>query len=138
MDPIVIDLRPTPAEQIGKDKAHAALAEFFNARPPGPFHGTAWMGNGYLEASVFNNRVHLSAVFVLPELRGQKLGSTYLKEFLEVVDKHGAEVECSVKPFGEQVKETKKGVRELTKWYKTRGFQPVPKYLNRLLRPAAV
>lgn len=136
MTNFVINLTPNVAQQISKDKAHAALAEFFNARPPGPLPRTAWMGQGYIEATVFNNRVHLSAVFVIPDQRGKKLGSAYLQEFLDVVDKHGAEVDCSVKPFGDQVAATQKGVRELTKWYKSRGFKAVPKRIGQLLRPA--
>lgn len=135
-EPVRVSLRRSPEQQLLLDKAHAALKEFFETRPPGPLPRTAWMGNGYLEASVFNGRVRLSAIFVLPELRGQRLGADYLKQFLDTVDRHGVEVECSVDPFGVQVPETKKGVRELTKWYRKNGFAPVPDTKRRLVRPA--
>lgn len=137
MTDYVVDLTPTEAQRVNANKARAALAEFFEARPPGPLYRTAWMGDGYIEASLFNNRAHLSAVFVLPDVRGRKLGSSYLDSFLAIMDKHGAEVECSVKPFGDQVAATRKGVRELTKWYKSRGFVSTPNRSSLLYRPAA-
>ena len=137
MEDIVIDLTPTAEQKQSRERAEAALKEFFESRHPGPFHGTAWMGDGYIEASVFNNRIHLSAVFVLPDKRGTRLGSDYLRQFLALADKHAVEVECSVKPFGVQDPRTKKGVRELQQWYKRYGFQPVKNRINYLLRPAA-
>jgi ribosomal protein S18 acetylase RimI-like enzyme len=137
METIHISLEPSPEQRILKDKAQAALAEFVKGKPGGPFPRTVWMGEGYIELMVFNNRLHLAAIFVQPDLRGNKLASRYLTELLEVADKHGAEIECSVKPFGAQVPETMMGVRELTKWYRSKGFQPVQRRKNFLLRPAS-
>jgi GNAT superfamily N-acetyltransferase len=134
---ITISLVPSPTQQKSRAKAESALEEFFKGKPAGPLPRTAWMGDGYIEARVFNNRVHLSAVFVIPEKRGQKLGQAYLKDFLSVADKHGAEVECLVKPFGDQMPNAIMGsVRELTKWYKRERFKPVPNRKNFLLRSA--
>jgi ribosomal protein S18 acetylase RimI-like enzyme len=138
MDTICISLTPSAEEQVRKTKAQAALEEFVKGKPGGPVPRSVWMGDGYIELMVFNNRLHLAAIFVMPELRGNKLASFYLKELLDVVDKHGAEVECSVKPFGAQLPETKMGVRELTKWYRSKGFEPVPKRKNYLLRQAKI
>jgi GNAT superfamily N-acetyltransferase len=134
---IRVSLCRSPEQQLLLDKAHGALREFFTSRPAGPIPRSAWMGDGYIEASVFNNRVRLSAIFVMPELRGRHLGSEYLKAFLEVIDRHGVEVEGTVAPFGDKVPETKKGVRELTKWYKAYGFVPVKGRKGYMVRPAA-
>lgn len=131
-----VSLRRSPEQQLSLDKAHEALREFFTSRPAGPIPRSAWMGDGYVEASVFNCRMRLSAIFVMPDMRGRRLGSEYLKAFLEVIDRHGVEVECSVMPFGEQLPETKKGVRELTKWYKAYGFVQVQGRKGYMVRPA--
>lgn len=130
-----VSIRRSSKEQRLSDQAHATLHEFFSRYPAGPVRNSAWMGDGYIEASVFNNRIRLSAVFVMPENRGNHLGSAYLQAFLAVVDEHGVEVECTVAPFGIQVPGTKKGVRELTKWYKSLGFEVVPNRPGRLVRP---
>ncbi len=133
---ITISLVGTPEDQQRRAKAQAAIDEFVNGKHAGPVPWSVWMGEGYIELRVFNNRVHLGAVFVLQEKRRQNLGSAYLKQLLDVADKHGAEVECSVKPFGLHMPESKMGVNDLKQWYKRHGFQSVPKRLNYLLRPA--
>jgi GNAT superfamily N-acetyltransferase len=131
-----ISLIGTPEAQERRAKAQAAVDEFVKDKPSGPVLKSVWLGEGYIELAAFNNRVHLSAVYVVPEQRRKTLGSAYLKQLLDIVDKHGAEVQCRVEPFGPQSPESKMGLRELAQWYKRHGFKTVPGRHHFLLRPA--
>ena len=134
---IVINLsNNTPEKAEAERRARAALAELFDGKPNGPVPRSVWMGDGYLEAYVFNRRLHLSAVFVLHEKRAGGLGTEYLRAVLAAADKHGSEVECSVEAFGDNSDKSRLTNRQLTAWYKRHGFVPVPNRKNFMVRPA--
>ena len=110
-----------------RSRLEAALSEYVADKPAGPVPRSVWLGDGYIELFLFNEAVHLAAVFVDPALRHQGHGSRYLRELLEIADKHQVPVECTVKPFGAQEPRTKMGTRDLKAWYKRHGFVQVPK-----------
>ena len=122
------------AKTAERERVDQAITEYVAGKPGGPVPRSVWLGEGYLELFPFNGAVHLAAVFVAIEARRKGLGSRYLKELLEVADKHKVKVECSVKPFGLQDPLTKMGVNQLKAWYKRHGFKPVPKRQHSLIR----
>jgi GNAT superfamily N-acetyltransferase len=135
---VALDLSAnTPEKAEAQRRAQAALDEFFAGKPDGPVPRSVWLGDGYVEAYLFNRRLHLAAVFVMPENRLTGLGGKYLHSVLEAADKHGSEVECSVEAFGDNSDKSRLTNRQLMAWYKRHGFVPVPNRKNFLVRPAA-
>jgi GNAT superfamily N-acetyltransferase len=136
---VVLDLSAnTSAKAEAERRAKAALEEFVAGKPAGPVPRSVWLGDGYVEAYVFNRRLHLSAVFVMPERRKTGLGTEYLRAVLEAADRHGSAVECSVVAFGDNSDKSRLTNRQLTAWYKRHGFVPVPDRKDFLVRPATV
>lgn len=131
-----ISLVPNPEQKLRLERAETALMEYTKGKPSGPLRNTVWRGDGYVELYCFNNRLHLAAIFVMPENRRTGLGTQYLTELLAIADKNGAELECSVVPFGAADSGVKMGVAALTKWYRKHGFSPAPKRKNLLIRQA--
>lgn len=126
------------ANGAGTAKATRAITEFCENKPAGPLPYSVWMGEGYLELKVFDNRIHLGGIFVNVDKRGVGLATQYLQAFLDIVDKHNAEVACLVAPFGVQPPGAKVGVRQLKAWYKKFGFKPVPGQRSVMRRPPQV
>ena len=133
--PIVLSLRAnTPEKAEEERRALAAVATFAKGKHPGPLPRTYWMGDGYLELYVFNRRVHLAAVFVLPDSRHKGHGSAYLRKLLAAADAHGSMVECTVQAFGDNHDKSRLNNRQLTAWYKRHGFELVQGRKNFLVR----
>lgn len=135
---LVISLRANTPEKVEAERrANAAVAAFIQNKSPGPVPRSVWMGDGYCEVFVFNRRVHLSAVFVLPDARKKGLGTQYLQELLSASDRYGSEVQCSIEAFGDNSDGSRLTNRQLISWYKRHGFKEVPERKKFLVRPAS-
>jgi ribosomal protein S18 acetylase RimI-like enzyme len=121
--------------KLEHERAEAAVRSFREGKPEGPVRNSVWMGDGYVELSVFDSRVHLSGIFVLPDARRQGHGERYLRELLQSVDAFQAECQCAAAPFGAPGSD-QMSARRLTSWYKQHGFEAVPGRKSFLIRPA--
>jgi len=118
-----------------RERAVSAVRSFCEGRPEGPVRDSVWMGEGYIELSVFDSRVHLSGIFVLADVRRQGHGQRYMVELLKSVDAFQAECQCAPAPFGAPGS-NRMTARRLTAWYKTHGFEAIPGRKSFLIRPA--
>ncbi len=122
-------------DRDGAERAGRALEELFATYPPGPMGCSIMMGeHGFLELRRFGSRIMLAGIYILPESRSAGHGQRYLAELLRVADKHGAEIQCVVEPFGRKEGGKRLGVAQLTAWYKRAGFAAVPGQLRTLRR----
>jgi GNAT superfamily N-acetyltransferase len=128
--------------QLGKpiaSRIREAIAHKFGSLPAGPVPNSYWLGQGYIELSQFSGKVRLGAVFVMPALRGQGLGSQYLKQVLEMCDVHRLDCTCRAQPFGQvQGDEKSLTVPALKAWYRRHGFVEVIDRRDLLTRPSVL
>lgn len=128
--------------QLGQpiaSRIREAIAHKFGSLPAGPVHNSYWLGQGYIELSQFSGKVRLGAVFVMPALRGQGLGSQYLKQVLEMCDVHRLDCTCRAQPFGQvQGDERSLTVPALQAWYRRHGFVDVVDRRDLMIRPVSI
>ena len=119
------------------DRIRDAIKTSFGCYPAGPVHNSYWLGEGYVELSQFSGKVRFSAVFVLPEYRGQGLGRQYLMKVLDMCDAYGFDCTCSAHPFGDvRPQERHMAAAELKAWYKRHGFVQIVDRRDSLTRAA--